>query len=246
MYYNTIAMDCVHASSCPSVHPESPVPMVPKEQLIHVGIIPDGNRRWCKKNNKNRFEYAGMVQNMIMNLYNEYKDKSREDFPYPTFNMVKEISIYVLSKDNVTKRNDDTMDLIEKTMDLICTLIRIKENQDRVHINVMGDITLLPHVIQEQINLCVSLAHGPFPINLAIGYDPIEDSRLYLEKGIESRRPIDLVVRSGGQLRSSGFFPLQTLYSEWVYYADLWPDMTQEHIHDALTQFMTRQRNFGK
>ncbi len=214
--------------------------------LIHVGIIPDGNRRWCKKNNKDRFEYAAMVQNMIMNLYNEYKDKTRADFKYPTFNMVKEISVYVLSKDNLLKRNDDTLLLIEKTMDLICTLIRIKENQERVHINVMGDINLLPKVIQEQINLCVSLAKGPFPINLAIGYDPIEDSKNYLEQGLDSRRPIDLVVRSGAQLRSSGFYPLQTLYSEWVYYADLWPEMTQEHIHDALTQFMSRQRNFGK
>jgi undecaprenyl pyrophosphate synthase len=238
-------MECNHAS--PKNTPETQeLPNIPEVPMIHVGIIPDGNRRWCKKNNKNRFEYASMVQNMIMNLFNEYKDKARAEFPYPTFNMVKEISLYVLSKDNLLKRNDDTLELIEKTMDLICTLIRIKENQERVHINVMGDVTLLPQVIQDQINLCVSLAKGPFPINLAIGYDPIEDSRLYLEQGLESRRPIDLVVRSGAQLRSSGFYPLQTLYSEWVYYADLWPEMTQEHIHDALTQFMSRQRNFGK
>jgi undecaprenyl diphosphate synthase len=210
--------------------------------LIHVGIIPDGNRRWCKKNNKNCSDYIAMVQNLI----NEYKDKTRANLPYPIFNIVKEISIYVLSKDNLLKRNDHTLLLIEQTMELICTLIRIKENQEQVHFNIMGDINLLPKVIQEQINLCVSLGKGPFPINLAIGYDPIEDSKNYIEQGLDSRRPIDLVVRSGGHSRSSGFYPLQTLYSEWFYYTDLWPEITKEHIKEALTQFMSRQRNFGK
>ena len=69
--------------------PKPELPDLTNIPLIHVGIIPDGNRRWCKKNNKDRFEYAAMVQNMIMNLYNEYKDKTRSDFKYPTFNMVK-------------------------------------------------------------------------------------------------------------------------------------------------------------
>ena len=214
--------------------------------LIHIGIIPDGNRRWCNINNKNREEYTTIIQDTIMNLYNEYKDKPRTDFTYPTFNMVKEISIYVLSKDNLLKRNDDTLILIEKTLDLICTLMRMKENQERVHINVMGDTSLLPHTIQDQIKLCTSLGKGPFQINLAIGYDPIDDSRVYLEKGMDSRTPIDLVVRSGTQLRSSGFYPLQTLYSEWIYYKDLWPEITQKHIHDAILQFKSRLRNFGK
>ena len=111
---------------------------------------------------------------------------------------------------------------------------------------MLGDITLLPKKIQEQIELCISLSKGPYKVHLAIGYDPIADSELYLKQGLSTRTPIDLVVRSGGQLRSSGFFPLQTIYSEWVYYDTLWPDMTQELMHDALIQFKSRQRNFGK
>jgi undecaprenyl diphosphate synthase len=71
---------------------------------------------------------------------------------------------------------------------------------------------------------------------------------LFLEeiKNGTSRTQIDLVIRSGGQLRSSGFFPLQTLYSEWIYLDELWPDMTQEHINQAINLFLTRKRNFGK
>jgi undecaprenyl diphosphate synthase len=214
---------------------------------IHIGIIPDGNRRWCKKNNKNRFEYAAMIKHMIMKIYNDYRHKTEEEeIPYETFRMVNEVSIYVLSKDNLLKRNDETMVLIEKTMELICDLMQIESNNKHIKFDVLGDISLLPPVIQQQINTCISLSRGTFPIHLAIGYDPIEDSALYLKEGIESRRQIDLVIRSGAQLRSSGFFPLQTLYSEWVYFDDLWPDMSQDKFHEALLQFIGRQRNFGK
>ena len=38
---------------------------------IHLGIIPDGNRRWCKKNNKDKFEYAAMARNMIQQLLDD-------------------------------------------------------------------------------------------------------------------------------------------------------------------------------
>ena len=213
---------------------------------IHLGIIPDGNRRWCKKNNKTQLEYASMIQNMIRNLFDEYKDKIENDIPYPTFKLVSELSIYILSKDNILKRDHSTIQLIEKTMDLVCTLMSTPLCQDRIKINIMGDPTLLPLVIQEQIQKCVALSNGSFQINLAIGYDPIEDTKLYLENGFESRNQIDLVIRSGGQLRSSGFFPLQILYSEWVYLDDLWPDITREHIHQSILEFNNRQRNFGK
>ena len=219
---------------------------------IHVGIIPDGNRRWCKQNNKSRQDYADMIQYVIKKVYNEYRVKielapeQEQALPYESFRLVDEISIYVLSKDNLLKRTDETMLLIEKTMDIICTLMRIESNKHLIKFDVYGDVSLLPPAIQTQIADCVRLSKGTFPIHLAIGYDPIEDSALYLEEGLESRRQIDLVIRSGGQIRSSGFFPLQTLYSEWIYFDDLWPDMTQAKFNKALLDYLGRQRNFGK
>jgi undecaprenyl pyrophosphate synthase len=220
---------------------------------IHVGIIPDGNRRWCKQNNKSRQDYADMIQYVIKKVYNEYRVKielahreHEQALPYESFRLVDEISIYVLSKDNLLKRTDETMLLIEKTMDIICTLMRIESNKHLIKFDVYGDVSLLPPAIQTQIADCVRLSNGTFPIHLAIGYDPIEDSALYLEEGLESRRQIDLVIRSGGQIRSSGFFPLQTLYSEWVYFDDLWPDMNQAKFNKALLEYLGRQRNFGK
>ena len=206
---------------------------------IHIGIIPDGNRRWCKRNNKNRFEYATMAQHMICKFFEEYKEST---LPYP----IGELSMYILSKDNIEKRDKSTLDLVDKTMDIIGILFSSPFLQDKINLDIIGDTTILPLILQEKIQKCVAFSNGPLPIHLAIGYDPVKDTMDFLEKGFHSRTQMDLVIRSGGQLRSSGFFPLQTLYSEWVYFDELWPDMTKKHIESALETFSNRQRNFGK
>ena len=206
---------------------------------IHIGIIPDGNRRWCKQNNKNRFEYATMTQHMICQFFEEYKEST---IPY----QIGELSMYILSKDNIEKRDKSTLDLVDKTMDIIGILFSSPFFQDKINLDIIGDTTIIPLILQEKIQKCVAFSTGPFPIHLAIGYDPVKDTMDFLEKGFHSRTQIDLVIRSGGQLRSSGFFPLQTLYSEWIYFDELWPDMTIKHIESALDTFSNRQRNFGK
>ena len=224
------------------------------EPSIHLGIIPDGNRRWCRIHNKDRFEYSAMIKQMICNAFAENQelvaqangvDSQPVERPFPLFGRVKELSVYLLSKENC-ERQDGTMELIEHTMDMLVNLLRVEQYGKSVRFIVHGERTHLTPLIRDQLDECVALSTGSFPVHIAIGYDPIEDSKAYLNEGVDSRRPIDLVVRSGGQLRSSGFFPLQTLYSEWVYYDTLWPDMTRELVHDALITYSKRTRNFGK
>ena len=214
---------------------------VPK---IHLGIIPDGNRRWCKQNGKTLQNYATMIEEVLFGLYNTHRDE--RDLAYESFLLVGELSVYVLSKDNMLKRDDGTLKFIEMAMDIVCSLMRIESINSRVKLDFIGDIDLLPTVIRQQVELFLRLSRGWFPIHLALGYDPVEDSKQYLDAGMESRTPIDLVLRSGGEKRSSGFFPMQTLYSEWVYYDELWPDMTAMKFNDGMLQFVTRKRNFGK
>jgi undecaprenyl pyrophosphate synthase len=223
--------ECPTAAEC--------VERMPK---IHLGIIPDGNRRWMKKNDKTIESYAKMIETYLFSIL----EKSREDVPFIHFYLVGEVSFYVLSKDNLAKRDDGTLKFIEMAMDIMCSLMRVESVRNRVKIDVVGDVASLPIVIRQQILFCERMSKGAFPIHLAIGYDPIEDSVSYLKDGTASRTQMDMVFRSGGELRSSGFFPLQTLYSEWVYSNTLWPDMTATLLNDALNQFLKRKRNFGK
>jgi len=211
---------------------------------IHLGIIPDGNRRWCKKNGKSLDNYAKMIEEILFGLYNSHRDE--RDIAYDSFFLIGELSVYVLSKDNLKKRDDGTLKFIEMALDIVCSLMRIDSINSRVKLDVIGDVSALPVVMQRQIEMITRLSCGWFPIHLAVGYDPVEDSAELLRAGMQTRTPIDMVLRSGGEKRSSGFFPMQTLYSEWVYYDELWPDMTAMKFNESLLEFVARKRNFGK
>ena len=56
----------------------------------------------------------------------------------------------------------------------------------------------------------------------------------------------DLLIRTGGVMRLSGFLPWQTTYSELYFTKTLWPDFTSRNLDNALKVFADRQRNFGK
>ena len=84
-------------------------------------------------------------------------------------------------------------------------------------------------------------------LNVALGYDPVEDARRYLLAGdVVDRTQMDLVLRTSGEMRTSGFFPMQTLYSEWFFVEKLFPDLTADDLDGAIRRFRARNRRFGK
>ncbi len=87
-------------------------------------------------------------------------------------------------------------------------------------------------------------ASGSFPLFLALAYDPAEDARRDPPRSDHSA--IDLVVRTGGELRTSGFFPLQTLYSELWFTPTLFPDLTLEEMCSAIEAYTERKRRYGQ
>lgn len=149
---------------------------------VHVGIIPDGNRRWSTMQDCNILEVLPLLKERIL--------RTRSDTRYTHIGLIREISIYLLSKDNSIKRNDNTLYLI-------------------------------PQAIQTIINDC---------------------RKIVQKEDRPEQSDIDIVVRSGGEKRSSGFFPLHTLYSEWYYSPKLFPDITMD---DALKYYFSRHRRFG-
>jgi undecaprenyl pyrophosphate synthase len=175
-------------------------------------------------------------------MLNTFFDREEILKQFPILSNITELSIYVLSKDNLT-RQDNTISFIE---DLFTFLVNhLYMYQSFCRIDFIGNLELLPETLQLKLTKISSECDGPFPFHIAIGYDPIQDSKSFLENQ-GSRTQMDLVIRSGYQIRSSGFFPLQTLYSEWIYYDVLWPDMKIHHIIEALEEFFKRKRNFGK
>ena len=244
--------------------------------MIHIGIIPDGNRRWYKSKNLDINKFQEFIIKKITNNIINYskkilKDKKIKDMKkiideFDELNNLKKISefsIYICSIDNIT-RNDGTKDLI---FDLIRNLyikypdrskifskdvLQIFDNFSKdFKFNIIGDIELLPQDIQDILNeLILKTKDGNFIINIALAYDYNKDLINYGKNKLKNynreQSNIDLLFRSGKEKRISGFFPTKILYSELFFSDKLWPDIGLEDIDFIIGEFFKRNRRFGK
>lgn len=211
---------------------------------LHVGIIPDGNRRWCRNNRVDVFDLVKMLHAMVCNVVREASWEVHENLKD-----VSAVSVYFLSKDNLTKRNDNTVHMIREVLAMLLDDVRASIFVAySIQIRFVGEMELLP---KDMLAMCKEIMArtdtGLFPITIGMAYDPIEDCRRLTTEGMERvhQDAVDLVLRSGGEMRSSGFFPLHTLYSEWVYTDKLFPDLTLQDVSNAIDVFKRRSRRFG-
>lgn len=215
--------------------------------MIHLGIIPDGNRRFLKKiSNKNIIKIWEDNFKFIIKEFMKKKDNKFENLK-----KISELSIYVCSIDNLN-RNDDTKENIFGILKSVLTLLKDQIiMRNAININVIGDTNLLSKDLQNLIKECkIKLKGTNLKINLAIAYDYIKDIQNYKfninDNYKREQTNIDLVYRSGGEKRLSGFFPTKTIYSELFFTDKLWPEVNLEDIHLVLEEFSKRNRRFGK
>ena len=235
--------------------------------MIHIGIIPDGNRRWCKKNN---IELKDTIQiwthkflDLLTELLGNIDENKKKYKKYKKLKKVNEVSLYVCSIDNL-KRNDDTMICILKFIENINEILftktehinevnfrKIQYYLEKININIIGDIDLFPENIQNILNkLKRKNEEVVLTINLAIGYNYENDLLSYKNNNFihynREQSNIDLLFRSGGEKRISGFFPTKMLYSELFFYNKLWPDITLNDFNKIIKKYLKRDRRFGK
>lgn len=214
----------------------------------HVGVVMDGNRRWAKK--------AGFADPGVG--HDAGADHVEDLLRWCTAWGIDHLTSYVLSADNIRKRPKSQVDhlfgiLAEK---LPQTVVR----SDRWALHVSGDLSLLPGEAAEALRAAErETAARPAHLTMAIGYDPhgdiVEGIRRAIaagaseidEQAITAALPggpvkeIDLVIRTSGEQRLSGFFPWQTSHAEIVVSEKLWPDFTDADFAEALEQYAARR-----
>ncbi len=211
--------------------------------MIHIGIIPDGNRRWAKHNKIEQYNIENVMINVIKKIMT---DDTNHTFQH--LNMINEVTLYLLTCDNL-KRNDNTVHTINAILKRFYDLIT-DDMSKLFNVQFIGNLELLPI---EMYNSCEIIKNkfnknGKIKINIAVAYDPILDTKQVIENNPSRPKQsnIDLVIRTGGELRSSGFFPLHTLYSEWIYLPKFFPDFTIQDLDDCVSEYLKRSRRFGK
>ncbi len=206
---------------------------------VHVGIIPDGNRRWARKNNTS---YAKAYETGYARL--------RDAIDYLMRKGVKYVSVYTMSRDNCRKRSKLELQVLYKL--LIKGMRELRERDRKPRILVMGDLTLLPVEARREIRETVEATRniGDYTLVTAICYSGVWEVEYYMKRGLMppslSLPPIDLLIRTGGFRRISSFLLLLLEYAELYFTDTLWPDFTEERLQEALDWFSSQERKFGR
>ncbi len=230
--------------------------MMPK----HIAIILDGNRRFAKKISLEPWKGHDHGKQKVEELLEWCKELS-----------IKELTLYALSIQNLSRPKielDYLLNIIKNVFETFFNDKRIDE--DQVRVNVIGRIDLLPVEIVEMINNIVEKTkhYNNYIINLAVAYggrEEVTDAVKKIAKKIESKELTvsdinestiqehlylqsepELIIRTGGDKRTSNFLIWQSYYSEWFFIDKMWPEFTKEDLVAIIDEYGHRERRFGK
>jgi tritrans,polycis-undecaprenyl-diphosphate synthase [geranylgeranyl-diphosphate specific] len=224
--------------------------------LRHIGIILDGNRRFAKRLMLEPWkghEYgAGKVEKLL-----DWAKNSG----------VREFTLYCLSVENLKSRPKTELDYLFKLFRKeFRNMNREKIKKNKIKIRFIGNLSLLPEDLQEQ---CKQLEketgkNDSYTINFALAYGGREEIISAIKKILKNKvKPgqindkifqenlwlqsePELIIRTGGEKRTSNFLPWQATYSEWLFLDKMWPEFTEQDLRKAIQDFKKRRRNFGK
>lgn len=227
-----------------------------------VAIIMDGNGRWARQRGMDRTEghKAGV-------------DSLHDTIEAAKWAGVKHLTVYAFSTENWNRPQqevDALMNLIAYAVELE-TEDMIKKG---VRLGVIGDTTRIPKFAMDKLNWSMEQTRACNEINfyIALNYSSrweLTDTMRRLAQQVKENQlkpeqiddelisqslrtaeagfpDPDLLIRTGGEERISNFLLWQISYSELYFTPVLWPDFHHEQFYDAIVDYQTRERRFGK
>ncbi len=221
----------------------------------HIAFIMDGNGRWAKKRNLPRKAgHRAGTQNILSLL----KTLGKYGIKYAT--------LYSFSTENWNRPEEE----IQGILDILGKSIKKelpKLHKNGVKVRHIGHLENLPPQTREAISNAIELTKNNTTMTLNLAFDyggraeivdaakkiiteniPIEniDEKLFGSYLYTNSLPeVDLVIRTGGDLRISNFLLWQSAYAEFYFTDVLWPDFDEKEIEKALISFSQRERRFG-
>ncbi len=239
-----------------------PNPFVHCQHLLpkHVAIILDGNGRWAQLRGKKRFSGHRAGVKAV-----------REAVANASAWGLEALTIYAFSSEN-WRRPQEEVDLL---MELFLTVLRVEVkrlNKNNVRLRIIGDTSRFSPKLQQRIADAEARTAGNsgMVLNVAANYggrwDVVQSVRQLAEQvrsgqllpedideaaigqGLttDGLPELDLMIRTGGDLRISNFLIWQAAYTELYFTDKLWPDFDKAAFIEALNSFMCRQRRFGQ
>ncbi len=206
----------------------------------HIGIIPDGNRRWAQKNGLNKEDGYDYGIGPGLELYQECVKLG-----------IKEITFYGFTQDN-TKRPAVQTKAFQKAC--IDSVLKLLEYDANLFIVGNTDSPLFPRELLPYTRKVIG--KGSINVNFLVNYGWDWDLSQSLSngqsgegfaKGIASSdiSRIDLIIRWGGRRRLSGFLPIQSIYADFYVIDEMWPDFQIDHLYRALNWYQEQDVTLG-
>ncbi len=221
----------------------------------HIAIVPDGNGRWAEQRGLPRLSghQAGLESMYRLITYlNEYP--------------ITCVTLYGFSTENWGRPEDEVDGIFRLVEEFI--IKHLAEFRERgIRLRHLGRLNELPQGLQLAIKGAVELTkdNTETMLSLAFNYggrtEILDAVRNIIAKGTPPQKidedllgsylytaglpNVDLLIRTGDELRLSNFLIWQTAYSEYHFTKVLWPDFSKKDIDKALLSYSRRQRRFG-
>ena len=226
----------------------------------HVAIIMDGNGRWAKSRGEERtFGH----KNAISAVRNAISACNKVGVEY--------LTLYTFSTENWNRPNDEVntlMSLLSETL--------LKEAAELfskgVRLHVIGEVENLPTLVREQLlnvveltkknskgNLVLALSYGSQREILnavkeiaqevkegKISAEDINEKLFENHLYTKDLPPVDLLIRTSGEVRISNFLLWQIAYAELQFLDIFWPDFQEDHLYQCIINYQNKERRFGK
>jgi tritrans,polycis-undecaprenyl-diphosphate synthase [geranylgeranyl-diphosphate specific] len=222
----------------------------------HVAIILDGNRRFAKR--------------LMLEPWKGHefgKEKVEKMLDYARDLGIKEMTFYALSCENIKSRPKNELEYLYNLMKTAFKeLARNQIKKNKIKIRFIGNLSLLPEDLKEQCEKLEKATENndKFIVNFAIAYggkqEIIEAVKKILrnkikeedvdenmiEENLYMKDSPDMIIRTGGEKRTSNFLPWQSAYSELFFVDKFWPEFEKQDLINCIEEFRKRKRNFGK
>ena len=219
----------------------------------HVAVIMDGNGRWAKKRLLPRSAGHRAGMNRMVALAEHAFDRG-----------VRYFTLFALSTENLSRPEEELKGLVYLFREYFTKHAETLKKKN-VTLKVIGNLSLLPPDIAEIIRAGEALTAGGERgvLSLAIAYGGRQEILSAVNEAVRRGKEVseeefsallytadlpapDLLIRTGKELRISNFLLWQAAYTELYFTDRLFPDFSDGDFDEALLNYSSRERRFGK
>lgn len=225
----------------------------------HVAIIMDGNGRWATKRGLPRSAGHRAGMEALRDLITASSELG-----------IEALTLYAFSTENWKRPRDEVGTLFSLVVEYFNREIS-ELHENGVRIRVLGDMSRVPQKARAALMRAEDITHdnSGLKLNLAINYgaraelvraaralaedvsnggmapDAIDEAAVSSRLYTSGQPDVDLLIRTGGEMRLSNFLLYQSAYAELLFTDTLFPDFDKAHYLDAIREFQGRSRRFG-